>query len=99
MYNTLNFLRDRRNNDRITGEFAFTVSGQSVPAHRHLNIDGYPGGWVAESAYVDPTCYVDDDAVVYENAQVTNNSKLLGKCRIHGNARISETILRNKEIT
>src|ERR1041385_247731 len=42
----------------------------AVPAHQHSN----GGGWVAETAVVDPLVFVASTAAVYQYAQITNNS-------------------------
>jgi len=45
-------------------------------AHRHVNPDGLLGGWVADTAYVDPTCYVHESAIVFDTAKVLGTSKV-----------------------
>lgn len=48
--------------------FDFQDGDGPVPAHRHTNPDGSVGGWVADTAYVDPTAYVSPYALVGRNA-------------------------------
>ena len=69
-----------------------------VPAHQHPN----GGGWVAESAHVDPECYVGPHAVVYGNARVTekviindfakvyDNARVYGSAKVYGDAQVYE---------
>lgn len=55
-----------------------------VPAHQHEN----GGGWVAETAHVDPSCFVGPHAVVYGHARVIENAVINDYARVYGNARI-----------
>lgn len=61
-----------------------------VPAHQHEN----GGGWVAETAHVEPSCYVGPHAVVYGNARITEKAiindyaKVYGNARVYGNAKV-----------
>lgn len=55
-----------------------------VPAHRHVNLNGSLGGWVAETAMVDPSVDVGPSAVVYDQAVIKCGSHLHNKARIHG---------------
>ena len=57
-----------------------------IPAHRHRNPDGSVGGWVAETAYVDPTAYVGPDARVDGSAQVGGSAWVNGSARVNGSA-------------
>ncbi len=55
-----------------------------VPAHRHNNVDGTLGGWVADSAFVAPTAKLGPNAVVFGHAQVSAFAAVLGEAKIHG---------------
>ena len=54
-----------------------------VPAHRHPN----GGGWVEDTAHVDPTAYVGRKAVVKGQAVV------MGHARVRGDEVVTKTIL------
>ena len=43
---------------------AFDFGNGPVPAHRHINRDGSPGGWVADTASVSDTAWIGRDARV-----------------------------------
>lgn len=60
-----------------------------VYAKPHINPDGAKGGWVAETALVEPTCYISPGAEVYEYAQVRENSRILGSSSACGFAKIA----------
>lgn len=61
-----------------------------VPAHQHPK----GGGWVAETAKVDPDCYVGPNAVVfgeasvYENAIINDGARVYGKAQVYGRAKV-----------
>ena len=55
-----------------------------VPAHQHVK----GGGWVAETAHVDPECYVGPHAVVFGNARVTERAIINDYAKVYGNARV-----------
>jgi hypothetical protein len=71
-----------------------------VPAKRHKNMDGTLGGWVADTAHVDPTCFLGGGALVFGKASVTGNAGVYGKAAIYGNAQVSgnATIQANAKI-
>lgn len=56
----------------------------AVPAHRHSN----GGGWVANTAYVDPTAFVGPDAQVFGNALVCGDAQVHGDARVRGDAQV-----------
>ena len=62
----------------------------TVPAHQHPK----GGGWVADTAKVDPDCYVGPSAVVfgnakvYENAIINDYSRVYGEAQVYGSAKI-----------
>lgn len=58
-------------------------------ARRHINPDGSEGGWVSDTAHVDPTCFIGRDACVYDEAQVLDFARIEDEAKICGNARIS----------
>ena len=62
-----------------------------VPAHRHVNPDGSEGGWVADTATVEPTAYVGPDAQVFENARVGGDAQVYGTARVFGTALVYGT--------
>jgi len=53
-------------------------------ASPHKNPDGSIGGWIAETALVEPTCWLDPDTEVLEYAQVRDNARLQGNAVISG---------------
>lgn len=70
--------------DRLRyGKHTF-VEGDHVYAKPHINPDGERGGWVAETALVEPTCYISPEAEVYEFAQVRDNARILGSASAYG---------------
>ncbi len=60
----------------------FDFGSGPVPAHRHRNPDGTEGGWVAETALVDPTAYISPDSLVWGDALIPENTRLCGACRV-----------------
>jgi len=65
------------------GEHTFE-DGDVCFAAPHINPDGSIGGWVAETALVEPTCWLDPDAEVLEYAQVRDGARILGCAVISG---------------
>jgi carbonic anhydrase/acetyltransferase-like protein (isoleucine patch superfamily) len=59
-----------------------------VPASRHINRNGDKGGWVADTALVEPTAYIGENAVVYGNAQVRDFAKVLDKASVFNDAQV-----------
>jgi len=51
-----------------------------VPAHRHQN----GGGWVANTAFVDPLAYVGKKARVYQHATLSSTAKVFNAARVYG---------------
>lgn len=70
--------------------FDFQDGNGPIPARRHANPDGTPGGWVADSASVAATAYVASTAMVYGNAHVMNDAKILNSAKILGNANVRD---------
>ena len=66
-----------------------------VYAKPHVNSDGTKGGWVAETALVEPTCYIGPDAEVYEYAQVRDSARVLGSASACGFAKIADNATLN----
>jgi hypothetical protein len=66
----------------------FDFGDGPVLAHRHVNPDGSLGGWVADTATVEPTAYVGPDARVYENAQVFGDAQVYENAQVFGDARV-----------
>jgi len=64
--------------------------GTESYAYPHTNPDGTVGGWVAESALVEPTCYIDSSAEVLEYAQVLGEAKVLSHASISGFAVVKD---------
>ena len=59
-----------------------------VPAAQHVNPDGSVGGWVADTAHVDPDAVVGPEAKVFGNARVFGGARVLERARVASNARI-----------
>jgi hypothetical protein len=64
----------------------FDFGDGPVLAHRHVNPDGSLGGWVADTATVEPTAYVGPDARVYGTARVFENAWVGGDAFVSENA-------------
>jgi hypothetical protein len=70
-----------------------------IPAHRHVNPDGSEGGWVAETAQVDPSVYVGPNSEVFEFARVFKNVRLEENTVVSGSARLSgNALIRNVHV-
>jgi len=65
---------------------SFDFGNGPVPASRHENRDGTLGGWVAKTAYVDPSAIVFSNAQIFEYARVMGNSRILPGTIVSGNA-------------
>lgn len=59
-----------------------------VEARRHVNPDGSAGGWVAETANVDPAAWVDPDACVFGNARVFGTAQIQDLAHVCDNAKV-----------
>jgi UDP-3-O-[3-hydroxymyristoyl] glucosamine N-acyltransferase len=57
--------------------------------HRHKNPDGSLGGWVAETASVEPSVFVGEHALVYGEAVLTDHVRILDLAQVSGKAKIS----------
>lgn len=68
----------------------FDFGSGPTAARRHVNPDGSTGGWVAETADVEPGCTVAPDAVVFGNARVFGNSFVLGSAIVCDYARVKD---------
>ena len=69
---------------------AFDFGDGPVPAHRHINRDGSPGGWVADTAHVASTARVADNARVFGDARVFGTAWVADNARDFGDARVSD---------
>lgn len=67
----------------------FDFGAGPVPAHRHP----HGGGWVADTASVDPTVYVGREARVYDHAKVGGRVCIRDHARVFGNASVNEDAL------
>jgi len=61
-----------------------------VPAARHRNPDGSPGGWVAATATVAPTAFVGENAAVFGNAVVRDAAQVRDDARVSGAAQVRD---------
>jgi len=59
-------------------------------ARRHKNPDGTLGGWVADSALVEPTAYVERDALVFNEAKVLDQARILGTSQIYDTSEVHD---------
>ena len=73
--------------------FDFEDGNGPVPAHRHVNKEGFEGGWVAETATVERNAWVSDTARVYGNAWVSEGE------HSGSNNPVEETKPETKEVT
>lgn len=62
---------------------------QGVPMHQHTNPDGSVGGWVAQTAHVDPTVFLGKDVVVSGSAKVLDHAVLVGSVKVYDHAIVS----------
>jgi len=69
--------------------FKFEQQDKEVPAYKHRNPDGSEGGWVAETALVEPTVHIDALAQVFEYATVTGNARICHEALICEFAEVS----------
>ena len=51
------------------------------------------GGFVADTAHVDPTAYVGREALVTDNARVTDHATVTDTSEVYGNARVTDNAL------
>jgi hypothetical protein len=68
--------RTQRRTNMETTETVFDFGAGPVPAHRHTNPDGTEGGWVADTATVEPTAWVFGDAQVFGDARVSGDARV-----------------------
>lgn len=79
-----------------TTKFDFGDGNGPVPAKRHMNLPGslkeinenQEGGWVAETALVEPNCYIGVNAMVYGEARVKGHSRINGYAKVYGKATV-----------
>ena len=64
--------------------YDFKDGNGPVAAHKHPN----GGGWVADSAFVEPTAYVGPNALVYGSAEVFGDALVSGDAKVFGSARV-----------
>ncbi len=69
--------------------FDFGDGSGPVPAKRHVNPDGFLGGWVADTAFVAHTAYVEACAKVYGLAQVFDKARITQDAQVYGTAQVS----------
>lgn len=75
------------------------VWDQPVPAHRHKNLDGTVGGWVANTAFVAAEAYVAESAVVFGNARILAPARIgpfasvFGHCQILAPVDVGEWVV------
>ncbi len=72
--------------------FDFGDGGGPVPAHRHKNPDGTKGGWVADTATVEPSAFVREGAMVYGHAMVRGCAFIGDQARVYGCAMIFDRV-------
>jgi carbonic anhydrase/acetyltransferase-like protein (isoleucine patch superfamily) len=70
--------------------FDFRDGNGRVPAHRHVNPDGSPGGWVADTATVESTAIVADQAKVFGNAVVKGDAWVFERAKVCGDAVVAD---------
>lgn len=58
--------------------------------HRHQNLDNSLGGWVRNTATVDPTAVISSNAIILDCARVLGHAKILGSARVGGGATVSD---------
>ena len=60
--------------------------GIPVAAHRHTNLDGSEGGWVADTATVQPTAIIGKNAKISGNAEIGGFAVVSGDAKVYGDA-------------
>jgi hypothetical protein len=68
--------------------FDFGDGNGPVPARRHLNPDGSEGGWVADTATVEPTAYLGPASSVFGHARVCGHARVYGDASVFGHAEL-----------
>jgi carbonic anhydrase/acetyltransferase-like protein (isoleucine patch superfamily) len=66
-----------------------------VEAHRHPN----GGGWVANTAKVDPAVYVSASSEVFDKAEIRGHVIIKGRCRVFGHAKIDGNVTLLGDVT
>jgi NDP-sugar pyrophosphorylase family protein len=64
--------------------------------HQYVNPNGFIGGWIENSAYVEntttvwigPTAIIYDNARIYGNAWVSGNARVFEDARVYGSAEV-----------
>lgn len=72
----------------MTEYHIFEPGKPAVKAHRHLNPNRVLGGWVADTATVEPSVMVYPNAIIYDYAFVAGNCEISGSTSISGDVRI-----------
>ena len=67
----------------------FDFGNGHEPAHQHTN----GGGWVADTAFVEPTAFVGPDAKVCDRAEVTGGARISGHSIIADHAVVTSNAL------
>lgn len=71
----------------------FSLSTPPVPAERHTNPDGSLGGWVAATAYAEPTVTIGENAKLFDYATARGTVILTGNAIAQGGARLLDSAL------
>lgn len=70
-------------------KFDFEDGNGPVPAHRHPN----GGGWVADTASVNPASFVEENAQVFGKALLLGEVKVKDNAKVFGNANIYDEVM------
>lgn len=71
----------------------FSLSTPPVPAERHTNPDGSLGGWVAATAYAEPTVTIGENAKLFDYATARGTVILTDNAIAQGGARLLDSAL------
>ncbi len=95
------FVKARLANPHLEIELVdFDELNLEVPAYRHTNPNGMPGGWVAlNTTSVHPECQIDSGALVYENASIGKNVRLMDGSVVKGEAKVSGALILGERVT
>ncbi len=69
-----------------------------VAARRHVNPNGMLGGWVADSAFVDPKACIEMGAAVYGGAEIHKNAWLLDGSIVRDGAKIKGAVILGRAV-
>ena len=88
-------------------KFDFEDERGKIPAHRHINKNGYEGGWVEDNCTVSEDSYVSSNSRVYNNSSVYNsrvdnssvyNNSRVDNSRVYNNSSVDNSSVYNSSV-